>query len=396
MPGLWQTVCGKVEANESSIEACKRETTEETGLNLPSEKMKFIFNDRRYDCDVYITKIRSNQQPKRTEPDKMSAWKPITAEQYIDLAQLGSITDTHIRRYDQILEQIEQFEGNDQLDNWDEWNSWDNTNDPFTDEEWETKTNEWQASVEKAKDPYEGTNYREEWHIFRGWKYPCKRCGEEDHHSHIICIKCNKVAFGCFARCECNEFKEISEEQELETEPEEDDDNDDNDPKGMNLAIEPTNEVKDSTFITAEVYGKRINVLLDSGSHSSVITKMFLDEMRVNIDKPTTIKMIDINGEKKAPLGKINRVPVKINDEQWEIEMIVTESKNYNVILGSDWLSLAKGIMNYQEGMFYYEGTGDKGLTLMTCWQRFPNPHEHYFAAIDACGNDIDLALCGR
>ena len=168
MPGLWQTVCGKVEANESSIEACKRETTEETGLDLLSEKMKFIFNDRRYDCDVYVTKIRSDQQPKRTEPDKMSTWKPVTTEQYIDLAQLGVITDTHVRRYDQILEQIEQFEGNDQLDNWDEWNSWDNTNDPFTDEEWETKANEWQASVEKAKDPYEGTNYREEWHIFRG------------------------------------------------------------------------------------------------------------------------------------------------------------------------------------------------------------------------------------
>jgi len=134
MPGLWQTVCGKVEANESSIEACKRETTEETGLDLPSEKMKFIFNDRRYDCDVYITKVRSDQQLKRTEPDKMSAWKSVTAERYIDLAQLGTITDTHVRRYDQILEQIEQVEGNDQLDNWDEWNSWDNTNDPFTDD----------------------------------------------------------------------------------------------------------------------------------------------------------------------------------------------------------------------------------------------------------------------
>ena len=34
MPGLWQTVCGKVEANESSIEACRRETKEETGLDL--------------------------------------------------------------------------------------------------------------------------------------------------------------------------------------------------------------------------------------------------------------------------------------------------------------------------------------------------------------------------
>ena len=86
----------------------------------------------------------------------------------------------------------------------------------------------------------------------------------------------------------------------MEIELEKDDDNEDNDPKGMNLTIKPTNEVKDSTFITAEVYGKRINVLLDSGSHSSVITKIFLDEMKVDIDKPTTIKMIDINGEKKA------------------------------------------------------------------------------------------------
>ena len=71
----------------------------------------------------------------------------------------------------------------------------------------------------------------------------------------------------------------------METEPE-DDDNGDNNPKGMNLAIESTNEVKDSTFITAEVYGKRINILLDSGSHSSVITKMFLDEMRVTSINP--------------------------------------------------------------------------------------------------------------
>src|ERR1043166_4588073 len=102
-------------------------------------KIKFIFDDRRYDRDVYVTKICSDQQPKRIEPEKMSAWKSVTAEEYIDLAQLGSITDTHVRRYDQILEQIEQFEGKDQLDNWDEWNSWDNTNDPFTNEEWETK-----------------------------------------------------------------------------------------------------------------------------------------------------------------------------------------------------------------------------------------------------------------
>ena len=80
--------------------------------------------------------------------------------------------------------------------------------------------------------------------------------------------------------------------------------------------------------------------MLDSGSHLSVITKMFLDEMNVSIDKATTTKIININGEKKSPLGKMNRVPIQINEDQWDMEMIVTESKNYNVILGSDWLSL--------------------------------------------------------
>ena len=31
MPGLWQTVCGKVEANESSIEVCKGKQQKKLG-----------------------------------------------------------------------------------------------------------------------------------------------------------------------------------------------------------------------------------------------------------------------------------------------------------------------------------------------------------------------------
>src|SRR2546430_2239925 len=69
--GLWQTVCGKSEANESSIETCKRETYEETGLNLPPRKMKFIFNDRKYDCDVYL-----RSEERRVGKECRSRWSP--------------------------------------------------------------------------------------------------------------------------------------------------------------------------------------------------------------------------------------------------------------------------------------------------------------------------------
>ena len=48
----------------------------------------------------------------------------------------------------------------------------------------------------------EGQNYFEKWHIFRGWKHGCKVCEECDHHSHLYCKRCKKVAEGIYKRCE--------------------------------------------------------------------------------------------------------------------------------------------------------------------------------------------------
>src|ERR1044072_7034795 len=50
MPGLWQTVCRKTEENESSVEACERETNEETGLKITAKRIRKIFNDPEYNC----------------------------------------------------------------------------------------------------------------------------------------------------------------------------------------------------------------------------------------------------------------------------------------------------------------------------------------------------------
>src|ERR1044072_7842494 len=73
MPGLWQTVCGKTEENESSIEACERETNEKTGLKITAKRIRKIFNDPEYNCNVYITKLLPQEDPQRTEPEKMTS-----------------------------------------------------------------------------------------------------------------------------------------------------------------------------------------------------------------------------------------------------------------------------------------------------------------------------------
>ena len=77
------------------------------------------------------------------------------------------MTDTHIRKYQQIINKIQENEG---------WNTWKNDPDPVEEIDLFNAANQipWNIDPIKKKDPYEGTNYREEWHIHRGWKYPCK------------------------------------------------------------------------------------------------------------------------------------------------------------------------------------------------------------------------------
>src|SRR6185437_12182357 len=200
------------------------------------------------------------------------------------------------------------------------------------------------------------------------------RCGEDKHHSHVICIKCKEIAFGIFAKCECNKFRR---EKSIDQIDENNRSCSDEELRRFSSSTRKTCEVQDACFITATVFEKDINVMLDTGSFSSVITKMYLDKMNIDIEKPANVKIIDINGNKKAPLGKVN-VPVVINNDKWIIEMIVTDSRNYNVILGNQWIGKVGGILNFNDGIFSYENNNERDSTLMTCWQRMSNPNILY------------------
>ena len=93
MPNLWQTVCGKIDPGESAEKACIRETLEETGIKIPQYRLEYIFNDEVFNCNVYITKLFINEIPKRTEPEKMSKWIPVSQEKYKHLVQFKVMTD---------------------------------------------------------------------------------------------------------------------------------------------------------------------------------------------------------------------------------------------------------------------------------------------------------------
>jgi len=100
----WQSPGGKVKEDESSEEAALRETKEETGIQFKLSDPTYLFNDPQFDCDVYITKLASNQISQQTEPEKQGPWIRYSFQKYEQLAQNKETTPTHTTYYPQIVQ----------------------------------------------------------------------------------------------------------------------------------------------------------------------------------------------------------------------------------------------------------------------------------------------------
>ncbi|GBC12969.1 hypothetical protein GLOIN_2v1772369 [Rhizophagus irregularis DAOM 181602=DAOM 197198] len=93
---------------------------------------------------------------------------------------------------------------------------------------------------------------------------------------------------------------------------------------------------EEALYGEAIVYGQPVNVLIDSRAVGCIISKRFLDKVNKGIELPTNIKIIDITGQKSSPLGMVQQVPVQMRDIKVYVNMIVTNSAEYNVLLGNE------------------------------------------------------------
>ena len=225
MYNMWQSSGGKVEKGESSAQVALRETLEETGIQLKENDIKYLFNDARFNCDVYVTQLRENQVPQQTEPQKQGLWKLVNLEDYEQLAVNGKTTSTHTTHLDLIKQGILGPQG-----------------------------------------------------------------------------------IGFFHQSEY---------------------------------------AQDALFGDAIICGYSVNVLLDSGAVGCIVSKHFLDEIGKDINTPVDAKIVDINGKRTSPLGIVYNVPVQVGKIETFVDMIVTESREYNVLLGNTWLKLVKANIKY-------------------------------------------------
>ena len=69
-------------------------------------------------------------------------------------------------------------------------------------------------------------------------------------------------------------------------------------------------------------------------------------------------------------LGIVRQVPIKIRDIETYMDMIVTESREYNVLLGNTWLKYVKANIDYKNNTIGIEYQGLKQTIPVTCTQK--------------------------
>ena len=119
----------------------------------------------------------------------------------------------------------------------------------------------------------------------------------------------------------------------------------------------------------AQVDGATIQLILDSGSSGSVISKQFLEKMGRKIDQPSYINMIGINGEKQKALGKIKSLPIVVHQQLLSVNIIVSEATRYDVLIENDWLTKYQAKLDWEKQMLMF-GIEGKTFTVDTvCWK---------------------------
>ncbi|CAH1770702.1 14684_t:CDS:2, partial [Entrophospora sp. SA101] len=85
--------------------------------------------------------------------------------------------------------------------------------------------------------------------------------------------------------------------------------------------------------ITSKVLidNRETEVIIDTGSGLSVITKQYLDKLGKRIDQESYSQLIDVNGNKTRPLGIAKEILVTLDGKRpINIDMVVLKADNYN------------------------------------------------------------------
>lgn len=79
--------------------------------------------------------------------------------------------------------------------------------------------------------------------------------------------------------------------------------------------------------------------------------------------------MINVNGERKRPLGEVLDFPITIKGVTIPIDAVVTDAMTYSAIVRNDWLAKVKANIDYNTSTMMIHWEGKEIEVPIECWE---------------------------
>jgi hypothetical protein len=141
----------------------------------------------------------------------------------------------------------------------------------------------------------------------------------------------------------------------------------------------PNDDKTSALYCEASIKHIRFPLIVDSGSAGSIISLTLLKDLDMEITQASKTIMVNVNGERRRPLGAVSNIPLKIHNVIIPMDAIVTDANSYAAIVGNDWLRKTKAVIDYNNNKMVIKWKGDV-LEVTTECQEMP----HHIVSIEA------------
>ncbi|KAG9300775.1 hypothetical protein G9A89_023573 [Geosiphon pyriformis] len=135
------------------------------------------------------------------------------------------------------------------------------------------------------------------------------------------------------------------------------------------LSNTAANEQKAITamYTKAEVKGKTVHLILNSGFAGSIITYQLMQQLKRNVDQPAQTVIITADGMKKTPVGEIDNFSFTLDGITIPVKVLVMDAPQYQALVGNDWLQKANANLNWETQELTISYQGQNARVSATC-----------------------------
>ena len=114
------------------------------------------------------------------------------------------------------------------------------------------------------------------------------------------------------------------------------------------------------TYASGNIGLLPVSFIVDTGAGVSLMSKTLQERLKFRIDRAAKTAVVAANNTKAVTLGIADDVTVQFSQCQISIDMIITQSASFDIILGMDWLTKAGAVVDLGFAEMTIEKHGQK------------------------------------